>query len=90
MSDILTELIARTIKESDTSYFWENYSAQALAVREALRSSGYIIVPKNPNTRMMQAGINAIMLGRTHVEDLTQKVYSAMITSAESSVIKKK
>ncbi len=90
MSDILTELIARTIKEADTSYFWENYTKQAMAVRKVLKAAGYVIVPENPSQKMIDAGINRIMVGRTHAEDLTQKIYTAMIQSASSNNISKK
>lgn len=89
MQNILTELIARSIKKADTSYFWEDYTKQAIAVQDALWASEYVIVPKKPSKIMMQAGMSAVVTGRTHVEDLTQKVYGAMIASSEETMFKK-
>lgn len=89
MSDILTTLIAKTIKKADKSYFWEDYSKQATAVRNTLKKHGYVIVPTIPDNDMIEAGVNKIMVGRTHVDDLAKKIYTSMIACAEEGINKK-
>lgn len=89
MSDTLNTLIAKTIKKADKSYFWEDYTKQAIAVRKALKSHGYVIVPTVPCSKMIEAGMHKVMVGRTHVDDLAKKIYTSMIACAEDEVDKK-
>lgn len=79
MADPLVSLIARTIKEADSSYFFEDYTKQAVAVINAISNAGYVLVPKDPSLKMIQAGVNAVMIGKTQPHELAKQIYSAMI-----------
>lgn len=79
MNDQLLQLIAQTIKKADNSYFFENYTSQARAVINTLDSAGYVLLPKDPSLKMIQAGVNAILIGKTQPHELARQIYSAMI-----------
>lgn len=81
MDDNLTKLIARTIKQADSSYFWEDYTQQAIAVINAISSAGYVLVPRDPSLKMIQSGVNAVMIGKTQPHELARQIYSAMIST---------
>ncbi len=49
-------LIADTIQKADKSYLFEDYTKQALAVVQALKSEGYIVVPRKATEAMLEAG----------------------------------
>lgn len=79
MSDALVNLVAKTIKEADSSYFFEDYTKQAIAVINTISNAGYTLVPKDPSLKMIQAGVNAVMIGKTQPHELAKQIYSAMI-----------
>jgi hypothetical protein len=79
MDEGLRGLIAKTIKDADSSYFWEDYSKQATAVINAISAAGYVLVPYDPSLKMIQAGVNAVMIGKTQPHELARQIYNAMI-----------
>lgn len=78
----LVHLIAQAIKAADSSYFFEDYTKQAAAVKRVLAANGYAVVPISPTHDMIQAGVDAVIVGRTHPTDLTQNIYHAMLGAA--------
>ena len=85
MSRSVTDVIAKAIKKADTSYIWENYTKQAHAAIDALHANDYVIIPMTPNKAMIKAGMEEISMGRTQVDDLTQRIYASMIKAACNS-----
>jgi len=81
MDDGLKSLIAKAIKDADSSYFWEDYSKQAAAVIRSIKAAGYVLVPEDPSLKMIQSGVNAVMIGRTQPHELARQIYTAMIKS---------
>lgn len=79
MGDGLKSLIAKAIKDADSSYFWEDYSKQAAAVIRSVHAAGYVLVPEDPSLKMIQSGVNAVMIGRTQPHELARQIYAAMI-----------
>ena len=81
MKDVkeLKSFIARTIKAADNSYFWEDYMKQATAVVNMLNSKGFVIVPKEPSLPMLQAGVKAVVIGKTKPQELADQIYQGMI-----------
>lgn len=77
----LKGFIARTIKYADNSYFWEDYMKQADAVIKMLQTKGLAIVPVDPTLPMIQAGVHAVVIGKTKPQDLAQQIYHGMIKS---------
>ncbi len=75
----IKELIAKSIKAADNSYFWEDYMKQATAVLHTLNSKGLVIVPKEPSLPMIQAGVKAVVIGKTKPQELADQIYQGMI-----------
>jgi hypothetical protein len=75
----LKAFIAKTIKAADNSYFWEDYMKQADAVVRALKAKGLAIVPTDPSLPMIQAGVHAVVIGKTKPQDLAIQIYQGMI-----------
>lgn len=74
--------IASAIQQADTSYFFEDYSKQALAVLRVLERNGYAIVPKDPTEEMIKAGSDAILPGKVKPDALVRHVYTSMAKAA--------
>ncbi|MGV2432000.1 MAG UNVERIFIED_CONTAM: hypothetical protein LVQ98_00960 [Rickettsiaceae bacterium] len=72
-------LIANAIKNADKSYFWENYSKQADAVISALKAKNLAIVPLEPDSHMLKAGIDVLHIGKTKTKDLAEIIYKTMV-----------
>ena len=83
MDDGLKGIIAKAIKDADSSYFWEDYTKQAAAVIRVINSAGYILVREDPSLKMIQAGVNAVMIGKTQPHELARQIYTAMIRSKQ-------
>lgn len=79
----LKKMIARAIKRSDKSYFFEDYSKQADAVMRMLQAEGFAVVPLTPNDAMIDAGVEAIGSGKIRPEDHVRFVYSDMIAAGK-------
>ncbi|MBY0354353.1 MAG: hypothetical protein K2Q12_01335 [Rickettsiales bacterium] len=76
-------LIADTIQKADKSYLFEDYTKQALAVVQALKAEGYIVVPRKATEAMLEAGEKSILAGKTHPKDHVRWVYDAMVSCGE-------
>ncbi len=79
----LTSLIAVTLREADTSYFFEDYTKQANAVLQALKSQGIMFVPLEATEEMIQAGVSAIGSGKIRPEDHVRYVYTDMVKAGK-------
>lgn len=79
----LETLIAHTIRNADTSYFREDYSKQARAVLAMLKKEGLAFAPATATEAMAKAGVDAFPAGRVKPEDLTAKIYAAMVAAAQ-------
>ena len=75
--------IAVAIKKADSSYFFENYSAQAKAVIKALNKAGYAVVPKEPTEAMLEAGKRVVTSGRVRPSDFVKSIYEAMAAAGK-------
>jgi hypothetical protein len=76
-------LIADAIQKADKSYLFEDYTQQALAVVQALKSEGYVVVPKKATDAMLEAGEKAIEPGKIHPKELVRGIYQGMIHCGE-------
>ncbi len=79
MTKSLQSVIADAIKDSDKSYFFEDYSVQSKAVLNAIKKSGYVIVPANPSEEMIEAGTKAISTGHVKPTEHVKNVYQTML-----------
>lgn len=82
MATNLTELIAKAIKAADKRYFYEDYTAQSLAVQTALRKAGLAVVPVQATEDMVEAAKESLTYGRQRPNDMLITVYAAMVKSA--------
>ena len=78
----LTQLIAQSIKDADTRYIFEDYTAQAKAVLGALRQAGLVVVPGMPDEAMMEAGKESLKFGAQRPAELVHRSFVAMIQAA--------
>jgi len=76
------EVISDAIKESDNSYFFENYTKQANAVINALKKHGYVIVPYYPTVEMVKAAMDELQYGQNKFTNIVMPIYLAMMKSA--------
>jgi hypothetical protein len=79
MSHDIEAIIARAIKNADTSYFFEDYRKQSRAVVSALKKAGISLVVHPPTEEMLKAGVEAIPSGRVKPETVAERIYSAMV-----------
>ena len=75
----IADIIAKAIKEADSSYFFENYSDQAEKVLIALHRAGYVVAHKEPTEKMIAAGREAISFGASKPTELVKSIYSCMV-----------
>lgn len=75
----IRDYIAKTIKEADTRYFYEDYGGQADAVIAALERAGLILVPKEATAAMMQAGVESLEYGTVKQGSVIRAIYEAMV-----------
>jgi hypothetical protein len=71
--------IARSIKEADNSYFFEDYTKQANYVLAKLNEFNLHIVPMEANDEMINAGKVVISYGATRPTDLVKNIYNSMV-----------
>lgn len=74
----MKDIIAKAIKEADNSYFSEDYGKQAENVIKCLQEH-YAIVPLEPSEAMIQAGKEAITLGKNKPSQLVKTVFQQMV-----------
>lgn len=75
----IVKIISEAIKNSDKSYFFENYTKQAKAVIKELDNLGFVLLPKEPTSEMIKAGVYAITIGNVDARKLARDVYKDMI-----------
>ncbi len=75
----LVQVIAKAIKKVDKTYFFENYTNQALSVMRALAENGYWVVPKQPTPKMLDAGRDSLRYGVQKSGDSLVGIYKSMI-----------
>jgi hypothetical protein len=75
----LIEVIAKAIRASDKTYFFENYTKQSLAVMRALAENGYWVVPITPTPKMLEAGRDSLRFGVQKSGDSLSVIYKSMI-----------
>lgn len=77
------DLISNSIKESDKTIFFENYSQQARSVLLTLEKNGYKIIPSEPTDQMIKIAVKSIELGTVDARSLAKKIYKDMIINFE-------
>lgn len=75
----LVQVIAKAIKKVDKTYFFENYTNQALSVMRALAENGYWVVPTQPTPKMLEAGRDSLRFGVQKSGDSLAGIYKSMI-----------
>jgi len=83
MKKIKAQIISNAIKKADTTYFFEDYTKQAVAVLKALEKNGYKIVKSYPTKEMIKQGVWAINMGQIDARELAKDVYLKMIEADE-------
>ncbi len=78
----LHKLIARAIKKSDKSYFFEDYGKQASDVMAALQSKGFVILPKEADSEMCEFAAENMTTGRMRPEEHVGHVWRTMVEFA--------
>lgn len=78
-SPSLNKLIAKAIRKTDKSYFFEDYGEQASAVISALKQQGYVIVPKEASEEMCEFAAENMTTGRMKPEQHVAHVWRTMI-----------
>lgn len=74
------ELIAKSIKDADKSFFNEDYMKQAQSVITGLRKAGFEIVPQQPPSDEFVEFIHKNMpFGRLRPSELVRAMYTLMI-----------
>lgn len=76
----IKKIVAKSIKESDSYFLFANYDKQALSVINDLKSSGYIILPKELDEKMLEAGKKSILYGNTTPTELVKLIYKSIIS----------
>ncbi|MCC2646362.1 MAG: hypothetical protein K0R02_427 [Rickettsiaceae bacterium] len=80
----MISIIAKAIERADKSYFFENYTNQAQAVVQELNKAGLVIVPIEPDEKMINAGVASIVYGRSKPSAIVKDVYSTMVKNYSS------
>ncbi len=82
MTTHLPNIIAKAIRESDKSWFNEDYSKQAAGVLSALRSKGFEICPKEAPEGLITFAVDNMPFGRMKPEDLIRELYRLLVANA--------
>lgn len=78
----LTTLIANSIKDTDKSWFNEDYTKQALGVLGELRAQGWELCPKEPPEALVTFAVDNLPFGRMKPEELIKELYKLMVSNA--------
>lgn len=70
--------IANAISKADSSYFFEDYSKQALAVMQALEKAGYKILPAEFPEEIWKQVAGAMRTGRVRPDEHVKDVYQTV------------
>jgi hypothetical protein len=82
----IVEIIAKSIKDADKSFFNEDYLKQAKAVIDGLRRSGLEVVPVKPPDELVTFASENIPTGRLRPTDFIRTMYSVMVANARKFV----
>ena len=78
----IRNLIAKSIRDADKSWFNEDYSKQAAEVVRNLRMAGYAVVPVEPDDTIVEAGVESMQAGRHRPADIIKAIYMTMVQKA--------
>ncbi len=70
----IKQTIAEAIQKADKSYFFEDYSKQALAVLKAIEASGFTVVPKELPPELAKEVAENMRTGRVKPEDHVRSI----------------
>jgi len=76
----LKTVIARAIRDADTSYFSEDYEKQAAAVLRAIEKEGLVLMPKEAPSDIYAKVSESIPSGRIRPEDLVKSIYTITVS----------
>lgn len=79
MASALEEMIAKAIKDTDKSFFNEDYNKQARAVLSVLKKNGYEVVPARPPEGLVEWAKDNIPFGRLRPTELIVQMYAILV-----------
>jgi hypothetical protein len=82
----IVEIIAKSIKSADKSFFNEDYIKQAKSVVDGLRKAGLEVVPITPPEALVTYASENIPFGRLRPTDFIRTMYSTMVANARKFV----
>lgn len=71
--------IEKAISKADSTYFFEDYQKQAVAVLKAIDAAGYILVPKDPGQEVFVQAAAEMRTGRLKPDDHVKDVYHTLL-----------
>lgn len=86
MPQPIVEIIAKSIKDADNSFFNEDYMKQAKSVVDGLRRAGLEVVPVKPPDELVTYASENIPMGRLRPTDFIRTMYSVMVANAKKFV----
>ena len=81
-TNLLRDTIAQAIKDTDNSYFNEDYLKQATAVIIALRKVGFEIVPNKASDGLVDFACNNLPFGRLKQQDFIRELYLLLVENS--------
>ena len=75
----LQSVIENAISKADSSYFFEDYTKQALAVLAALEQAGFSILPKELPHDTWERASNEMKTGRLKPDEHVKDVYQTIL-----------
>ena len=81
----LRNIVAKSIKEADNSYFFEDYTTQAHAVLKAIKGAGYRIVPQTMEKSEFKTIADNMKLGKMPPEQHVENLYNTFISYWEKT-----
>jgi hypothetical protein len=77
-------VIENAISKADSSYFFENYTDQAVAVLKALEKAGFEIIPKELPTELWTRVANEMKTGRLKPDEHVKDVFEVALRIMKS------
>lgn len=74
--------IENAISKADSSYFFEDYTKQAVAVIKALDAAGFAVVPKDLPAETFTQASNEMRMGRLKQDEHVKDVYQTVLRIA--------
>jgi hypothetical protein len=75
----VTKLIARAIKQADSSYFFEDYDKQAANVLKRLADEGWAITRREADMTIFKAVADSMATGRMKPEEHVKDIYGRVL-----------